>query len=119
MENGYAFHWEPYSLHPTLTTANGTIVYLTSRDCCPYLDDYEADYVSPNSAAAAAADTSVVWDTKGPCFDDEFPWDSDDDYQFAPTAKPAATATNVQAFPSHDGTTRGQSSPPLVGHDWG
>ena len=35
-EDGYRFVWEPYSLHPTMTTAAGKVVVLASRACCPY-----------------------------------------------------------------------------------
>ena len=45
----------PFSLHPTVTTAKGTVVKLTSRDCCPYLDDFEPDYL-PAVAAIAPED---------------------------------------------------------------
>ena len=32
VEDGYAFHWKPYSLHPAITTADGKVVALISRD---------------------------------------------------------------------------------------
>ena len=41
VEDGYTFVWKPCSLNPTITTPNGRLVTLASRDCCPYLDDYE------------------------------------------------------------------------------
>ena len=41
VEDGYAFHWEPYSLAPTMITSRGKTVTLISRDCCPYIDDNE------------------------------------------------------------------------------
>ena len=41
VEKGFSFEWLPYSLSPTLTTPEGVIVTLVSRDCCPYLDDYD------------------------------------------------------------------------------
>ncbi len=53
VEDGCEFHWAPYSLEPTIVTANGKVVTLRSHDCCPYLDDYEPDYI--NQAAAAVA----------------------------------------------------------------
>ena len=55
-EDGYAFHWEPYSLHPTIITAEGRVLTLISRDCCPCLDDVEPDYMN----TAVAAVTQVV-----------------------------------------------------------
>ena len=56
VEDGYRFAWEPYSLHPTMTTASGKVVHLVSRDCCPHLDDYEPNYSNP--AVAAVLPTS-------------------------------------------------------------
>ena len=41
----------PFSLHPTITTARGTVAKLISRDCCPYLE--EPDY--PHAAAAVTS----------------------------------------------------------------
>ena len=38
-----------------MITSDGTIVTLISRDCCPYIDDPEPDYV--NSAVVATQDT--------------------------------------------------------------
>ena len=35
VEDGYAFYWEPYSLHLTRAAAAGKVVTLISRDCCP------------------------------------------------------------------------------------
>ncbi len=63
VEDGYAFYWEPYSLHPTIVTAEGKVVTLISRDCCPYLDDYEPKYVNPAVAAVTQeVGNSVTWD---------------------------------------------------------
>ncbi len=70
VEDGYEFHWRPYSLHPTITTPEGKIVQLISRDCCPYLDDYEPNYCPAVSTITASApsgeghprvNTSVTW----------------------------------------------------------
>ena len=55
-----AFHWEPYSLHPTIITAEGKVVTIISRDCCPYLDDVEPDYLNP-----AVAAVTPVWGAFG------------------------------------------------------
>ena len=44
VEDGYTFVWTPFSLNHTLTTPNGRLVTSVSRDCCPYLDDYEPNY---------------------------------------------------------------------------
>ena len=44
VEDGYRFVWEPYSPHPTITNYSGKVVTLVSRDCCPYLDDYERNF---------------------------------------------------------------------------
>ena len=49
VQDGYSFQWLPYSLAPTLKCPSGEIVKLVSRDCCPYLDDYE-----PNERSVAA-----------------------------------------------------------------
>ena len=62
VEDGYAVHWEPYSLAPTMITADGTVVTLISRDCCPYLDDHEPNYVNPAVAAPQEVGHSVTWD---------------------------------------------------------
>ncbi len=62
MEGGYAFHWEPYSLAPTMITPDGAIVTLVSRDCCPYIDDPEPDYVNPAVVATQDTDKHVTWD---------------------------------------------------------
>ena len=63
VEDGYRFVWEPYSLHPTMTTAAGKVVTLVSRDCCPYLDDYEPDCYNPAAAAVTlTSEKSVTWD---------------------------------------------------------
>ncbi len=63
VEDGYAFHWEPYSLAPTMITADGTVVTLISRDCCPYLDGPEPNYVNPAVAAPQEVGHSVTWDS--------------------------------------------------------
>ena len=62
VEGGYAFHWEPYSLAPTMITPDGTIVTLVSRDCCPYIDDPEPDCVNPAVAATQLKEKHVTWD---------------------------------------------------------
>ena len=63
VEDGYEFHWKAYSLHPTITTTTGKVVTLISRDCCPYLDDYEPDYYNPAVAAVTTTnEKSVTWD---------------------------------------------------------
>ena len=65
VEDGCAFHWEPYSLHPTIITAKGIVVQLVSRDCCPYLDDHDhldPNYVVPALAAPRGKGHSVRWD---------------------------------------------------------
>ena len=65
VEDGYAFHWEPYSLNPTIITATGKVVKLISRDCCPYLDDHEPDYEGSNPAVVALPQevgNSATWD---------------------------------------------------------
>ena len=55
VEDGYTFVWKPYSLNPTITTPSGRVVTLVSRDCCPYLDDYEPSY-SPTVPAVVQSD---------------------------------------------------------------
>ncbi len=35
---------------------------LTSRDCCPYLDDHEPNYVNPAGAAPQEVGHSATWD---------------------------------------------------------
>ena len=50
VQGGYSLQWLPYSLVPTLTCPTGKVVKLVSRDCCPYLDDYE-----PNERSVAAS----------------------------------------------------------------
>ena len=65
VEDGCAFHWEPYSLAPTMITAKGVVVQLVSRDCCPYLDDHDhldPHYRAPALAATHGKGTSVRWD---------------------------------------------------------
>ncbi len=72
MEKGFSFEWLPYSLSPTLTTPEGVIATLVSRDCCPYLDDYD-----PGCSVAAPAvlnaprqpEKTVSWDQRGPLYD--------------------------------------------------
>ena len=75
VEDGCEFHWKPYSLHPTMTTASGKVVTLVSRDCCPYLDEYEPDYYSPAIAAVTPTnEKSVTWDPEGPTYDEPKPY---------------------------------------------
>ena len=63
VEDGYAFHWEPYSLHPTIITAEGKVVTLISRECCQSMDDFEPDYMNPAVAAVTqVVGNSVSWD---------------------------------------------------------
>ncbi len=104
VEDGYSFEWLPYSLHPTITTACGKVVKLVSRDCCPYLDDYEPNYINPSAPAISTEfDKSVTWDPKfesnGPECDTDVPLsddhNSDDDYQFVVGQSPAATAKDA------------------------
>ena len=73
VEDGYEFHWRPCSLHPTMTTAGGKVVTLISRDCCPYLDDFEPDLCNPAAAALPAEEKSVTWDPVGPMYDEPTP----------------------------------------------
>ena len=74
VEDGYRFVWEPYSLHPTMTTAAGKVVTLASRDCCPYLDDYEPSYSNPAASAVCTPNDKVVtWDPDGPLYDEPPP----------------------------------------------
>jgi hypothetical protein len=78
VEDGYEFVWKPYSLHPTITTPRGRVVKLVSRDCCPYLDDYEPNYFPAASAVTQAnenkrVDNSVTWDPEGPTYDEPKP----------------------------------------------
>ena len=57
-----------------MTTASGAVVHLISRDCCPYLDDYEPDYLNPAAAAVTpAAGNSVRWDPSVPTYDEPKP----------------------------------------------
>ena len=45
----------------------GKVVTLTSRDCCPYLGDYEPDYFNPAVAAVTPTEVrSVSWDPSIP-----------------------------------------------------
>ena len=54
-----------------MTTATGKVVHLVSRDCCPYLDDYEPNYSNPAVAAVfPTSDKSVTWDPIGPAYDE-------------------------------------------------
>ena len=54
-----------------MTTATGKVVHLVSRDCCPYLDDYEPNYSNPAVAAVfPTSDKSVTWDPIGPTYDE-------------------------------------------------
>ena len=62
VEDGCEFHWGPFSLHPAITTAKGTVVKLTSRDCCPYLDDFEPD-CPPAVAAIAPGNKQTILGT--------------------------------------------------------
>ena len=43
---------------------------LTSRDCCPYLDDFESDYLPAVAAVASTGKRATSWDPLGPT-DDE------------------------------------------------
>ena len=75
VEDGCAFHWEPYSLNPTIITAKGIVAQLVSRDCCPCLDDYETNYCPAVSVVTQANEDkrvkiSVTWDPAGPTFDE-------------------------------------------------
>ncbi len=79
VEDGYSFNWTPYSLHPTMTTPDGRVVKLTSRDCVPCLDDFEPSY-SPAVPAVVIATSQrdegkrlVTRDPKGPTYDDPKP----------------------------------------------
>ena len=54
-----------------MTTADGVVVRLISRDSCPCLDDYEPDYSNPAAAAITPANSSsVTWDPMGPTYDE-------------------------------------------------
>ena len=53
VEDGSSFEWKPYSLNPTFSTPNGRVVKLVSRDCCPYLDDYEPNVFSRSSCSCS------------------------------------------------------------------
>ena len=68
VEDGCEFHWGPFSLHPTVTTAKGTVVKLISRDCCPYLDDFEPDYPPEVEVIAPEDKRAISGDPKGPTF---------------------------------------------------
>ena len=75
VEDGYSFNWKPYSLHPTITTPDGRVVELTSRDCVPYLDDFEPSYSLAVPAVVIATSQKdegrkrVTWDPIGPTYD--------------------------------------------------
>ena len=45
-----------------MITADGKVVTLIPRDCCPYLDDHEPNYVNPAVAAPQEVGHSVTWD---------------------------------------------------------
>ena len=66
-----------------MTTPDGTIVNLISRDCCPYLDDYEPNYGPAASAVTACAASQeehewvrprVEWDLEGITYDEPKPF---------------------------------------------
>ena len=53
------------SLAPTMITAEGVVVRLVSRDCCPYVDDDDhlvPQYRAPALAATHGKGISVRWD---------------------------------------------------------
>ena len=72
VEKRFSFEWLSCSLSPTLTTPEGVIVTLVSRDCCPYLDDSDPRH---SVAAAAVLDAptqpkkTASWDQGGPLRD--------------------------------------------------
>ena len=45
-----------------MITPDGAIVTLISRDCCPYIDDPDPDYVIPAVVATPATAKHVTWD---------------------------------------------------------
>ncbi len=45
-----------------MITADGKVVTLISRDCCPCLDDHEPNNVNPAVAAPQEVEHSVTWD---------------------------------------------------------
>ena len=46
-------------------------MHLVSRDCYPYLDDYEPDYSNPAAAAIMPTNSnSATWDPMGPTYDE-------------------------------------------------
>ena len=45
-----------------MITADGAVVTLISRDCCPCLDDPEPNYVNPAVAAPQEVGRSGTWD---------------------------------------------------------
>ena len=44
-----------------MITADGTVVTLVSRDCCPYIDDPEPNYVNPAVVATQETGNHVTW----------------------------------------------------------
>ena len=69
---GFTFELSPDSLNPTLTTPDGVAVRLVSRDCCPYLDDYDQGYTVAAPAVPstpAQLEKTVSWDQRGPLYD--------------------------------------------------
>ena len=46
---------------------------LISRDCCPYLDDFEPDYPTAVAAVASTGKRATSWDPLGPTFDEPTP----------------------------------------------
>ncbi len=56
VQQGYAFSWKFYSLKPTQTKPDGTIIRLVSRGCCPYLDDYEPEGYNVAAPALGKSD---------------------------------------------------------------
>ena len=46
----------------TMIAADGTVVTLISRECCPYLDDPEPNCVNPAVVATQEVGNSVTWD---------------------------------------------------------
>ncbi len=107
VEDGYAFHWEPYSLAPTMITADGTVVTLISRDCCPYLDDPEPNYVNPPVVAPQEVRYSVTWDT-----------DFVSDEISAPAGSRSSKHKIVNSAPAGSNSCIGRGSPsaPAGGH---
>ena len=46
---------------------------LTSRDCCPYLDEFEPDYLPAVAAVTSEEKRTISWDPLGPTFDEPPP----------------------------------------------